>query len=760
MPVTFLLGAVCIVLAGIFLPGNRIGTLCLYGAAVCLGAWWAYRAAHPPPDRDLGRWMNREQEHLVLTGVISSDPVYHAGEDFLETAYWDFELHMERVTRTLEPQPVEGRVRCRIRDTQRTLAPAYGDRIHVEGVVRKMESTFSRKHRPPYALRGRAGQVEIESQGNGHALTAWCYRARETCLGLLSRGVETYPDAYQLVRSLLLGDRDRLPDRVKETFSRSGTLHILAISGTHVGILLILVLAGIRAAGVSRPHWVLIAGPVLLAYSIATGGSPSAMRASIMAICFLGADFLRRKPDGPSALGLAALIILGMRPLDIFNPGFQLSFAVVTGIMLAVPRLRRSLPGVEADPWQLQPETLWLRSGRSVMRWLRTLLIVSVAAWLASLPLTAVYFNLFSPVAIPGNLVVIPLAFVILLTGVLSLLTGTWFPWLGVVFNHANVVFAGLLLQFVDLLRRIPFGHLFVETPPWWVIPAWYGGVALVLFGRRLMLRTAGTLMLAALLAVPAYRMFLSPEVRVIIFGSSRTTSAVIDRPGWHDVMIDAGSYARRHDTLRLLRSFGINRVEDLYISRPVSDAIGAAPAMSIDLGIRRWHITESGGRSPTYRDKLDYAAYAGIPVLLRRPGTEYDRFGLQWDILHPAEGEYANARDSSLVLRIGFEGQSMLFCGYADAEVERDMLARGEQPAASLVVAGRMGGADAFSAPFLEASRPDHIVMPVRAGYIDGETAAPMYERMHNAGAVIMESDDACIIYSLRDGSCTWRER
>ena len=240
---------------------------------------------------------------------------------------------------------------------------------------------------------------------------------------------------------------------------------------------------------ISRVYWVLFMAPLLVFYTILTGARASAVRACIMAIIYYMAPLLGRKADVASALALAALIILAVSPAQLLDVGFIFSFVVVAGIVVYYPIFERPLRRFwEVDPARLQEEHKAIKALRGCARYICTLTAISCSAWLASMPLTAYYFGRFAPVALPANLVVIPLVFLIVLSGCLSLLLGSCVWVLAEIFNNASLALIWVLSRTMAAVRAIPGGSLDIATPSIWLVLVWYfalGSLALYLRGSR-----------------------------------------------------------------------------------------------------------------------------------------------------------------------------------------------------------------------------------------------------------------------------------
>jgi len=206
-----------------------------------------------------------------------------------------------------------------------------------------------------------------------------------------------------ILSALLLGYRDEMDTVLKQNFARSGTMHILAVSGLHVGIIYLLPALLLRRLR-HYPFAVIPAGIMVFAglwfYAFLTGLSVSVVRAVTMC-CIHGIAMVSRRKVSPlHVISLAAFIIILARPAAVFEAGFQLSFAAVTGIAFLY---RRFLSNIRLPGW----------FGRRISQ----MISVSLAAQLSTVPLAIYYFSMFAPASVLANLVVIPLATLILYAG-------------------------------------------------------------------------------------------------------------------------------------------------------------------------------------------------------------------------------------------------------------------------------------------------------------------------------------------------------
>jgi len=386
--------------------------------------------------------------------------------------------------------------------------PAVGE---TWGFRTRLPGLDSGSHTPYLPLNSRAGDGVRLAPPRFRDWRPAADRARSSAARRLALGIETWSVVPTLIQAMLLGTRSEIPWQINAVFRDSGTIHVFAISGLGIGLVAAVMAAALSFLGLPRNHWGIPLIPLLTAYTLLTGASPSAMRACLMAAIYFGAPLLGRKPDGPSALATAALLQIAWRPGDLFNLSFVLSYAAMAGIILLFPpcsRLCRKALGESpaartAALYRLAqrlttqrarlPRQVWaVRMAvwrHQVRRALADTLAMSLAAWLASVPLTAFYFGRFTPGGLLANLVVVPAAFLITITGALSILSSAVSTFAAEVFNHAAACGTAVMVAASRLTAGLPGATLRVPPPPAVLIAVWYA--ALLAAAWRLQAREA-----------------------------------------------------------------------------------------------------------------------------------------------------------------------------------------------------------------------------------------------------------------------------
>ncbi|MEQ6118244.1 ComEC/Rec2 family competence protein [Reichenbachiella sp. MALMAid0571] len=334
--------------------------------------------------------------------------------------YFIYEVDIVKVLISNAFEDKQGKVHLYIRRESQLAKPLkYGDRIALHQSPFRLPPPKN-PHEFNYMeyMAGRniyyqqfvdVSDVGIIAHGSPYSIMAWCINLRNHFGGL----IEKYVDGEQetaIAKALILGIRDGLDQETKRSYSASGAMHVLAVSGLHVGIIIIIVSFLLRPISKGKTGKIISSGisiVFLWIFACVTGLSPSILRAVTMfSIIIVGQTFYSR-PSIYNSLALSAFVLLFYNPNFLFSVGFQLSYIAVLGIVYIYPLIHNA---ITFDNWLL--EKTW------------AITCLSIAAQLATFPLTLYYFHQFPVYFLISNLVVIPAAFLIMSIGIALIALG------------------------------------------------------------------------------------------------------------------------------------------------------------------------------------------------------------------------------------------------------------------------------------------------------------------------------------------------
>jgi competence protein ComEC len=559
-----------------------------------------------------------------------------------------------------------------------------------------------------------------------------------------------FPRHDSMAEALLLGRRERMDPAVRERFTRAGLVHLLAISGTHVGLLAGVVLIAGAILRVSRRRLTWATLGLTWVYLLMIGAPASAIRAGLMLSLALLALLLQRPSAALPMIAAAGLFLLAVDPRAILDPGFQLSFAGVGGIILVLHVVNPHVPQA------------WKRI-RSV-RWLVESVLVSSAAFIATAPITAHHFGTIAPIAILANIPALPLMS-LALVGVLSatLLQPLLPPLARLCADGAGLAF-DLLDRVAAIAAAFPLGSVEVNRPDWilWSAAGLAAALGSILARRvRIPIRLALATGVAAALLI-AWPVFArgatgSLELHFLDVGQGDATAIRTPRGRW--LLIDAGPVERSYDAgarrvLPFLRARGASSLELLILTHPHLDHIGGAPA--VIRGMRVRNVIEPGHvvGSAAYLDLLHAIEETGSVWIAGRSGRSITVDGVVLDLLWPDPETLDGVTDAnqiSVVVRLRFGDFVALLTGDAGAEVEHLLVARHPDALrAQVLKAGHHGSSTSTSAAFLAAVEPELVIVSAARRNRYGHPSPIVVQRVEEAGIELARTD--------RDGTVSLR--
>lgn len=710
-------GAGSVLLLPLFVWVRRSGSIVpLAFALFCLMAAHARLAMGSRAATSLPALLDRPMEYVQFVAVATEDASPQSARPG-RAAGAVFHAQVEGLNRDGGWRRVEDSIRVVLSGgAPGKRLPRYGERWRLHGLVRpavpRQAGLFTLPENQAVVDSDRA--IFLDG-GRGNPLMAWCMDRRRVCREILGRGLADFPEQRGLVQSLMMGYREDLPAVLRKDFSATGTVHIFAISGSHVAMVTLLIAVILRALGIPLTRWFLFMTPLIVIYTITTGAAVSAVRSCVMAVLMLLAPALKRRPDAISTLAAAAIAILLVAPAQLGDLGFLLSFTAVAGLLAIPPvmdawvvRLFRRddwmLPGEERPPGRRLRE-----AGLFCARYGT----VTLGAWIATTPLTAYFFNLFSPVALVMNLLVIPAAFVILMAGVMSLLCAPFGSFLTEVFNHAAWAVSSFLTICIQWAADIPGGHWFIRTPPAAGIAVWYLILAAAsVMARRQRRALATGLACLAILAL-GWGAWDAQRCRVSVLDVGEGNAVLVQAQSAR-MLVDTGPGYRGEDTLRMLRGAGVNRLDVLALTHPDAQHMGAAQWVMRQLPVGELWIPAVLWPSPLMKEVLQVARTNNIPIRRLRAGDAGDWPGnLAWEVLWPPEPiKISCADDAALALRVARYGTSVLLAGDVGAAQEVALQSQARSLAASVLLVGRHGDAAATSSAWLAAVRPQDAII------------------------------------------------
>lgn len=511
--------------------------------------------------------------------------------------------------------------------------------------------------------KGIAGSLEVSSaQQTGWSrgfplMRGWSEDIRHNLAKRVTSGISTREQA-DIVQAVVLGEKTS-GSKAFEDFRKTGTMHIFAVSGLHVGLVALI------TYGIGRlfrlPPRLLIWGMILamISYAFVTGLRPPALRASLMGTLVLGRFLLLRRPSVVNNLFAAALVVLFINSFQLWQAGFQLSFLVVGTILLIEPVLwKRIAPVLDHDPYLPKPVwTAWQQATHWSLNKVGKTFTVSLAAWFGSAPLSIAYFGWFTPIAAFASVLMVMVAFLILCIAFLALAVGSLTSPGSHALNATNGFIAQSAQHSAKEMSQWPGAWTRIQKPA-----EWRGGICVfdISFGGGAIHLDAGG--------------------GVLIDAGSQTNF-------WWDIVPALEAHNLSFDSIVATHSDArhIGGLESAVRSFPVKQAL--LPPEPPRYSLKKLTTTCQEKNITLHLANANQA----LPV------DEHTYI----EVLHTGSPELGRADDRGLVLRLHQNGWRILITADAGHETERSLLESRQDLSADVWICGRNQkdsmGQDAF---------------------------------------------------------------
>ncbi len=495
-------------------------------------------------------------------------------------------------------------------------------------------------------------------------------------------------DVSSVSKALLLGSRGEIGPETQSAFQESGLVHLLAISGLHVGVI-----AGFVAWLLKRfPGGIRSRSAILVvligSYAVFTGSNPSVVRSACIVCIYMIAGICYRPVSMKNILSLSAIVLLIWQPGWIGDPGFQLTYAATAGIALLYPGLRiffSRIPG----------------------RWIRESVAVALAAQCATAPISAVWFNRIGILGAVTGLPLIPLTSLVLICGLAALLLNP-VPFLGPFLLTSHGFLIRLLMDGARMEADIPWVTVPVMTPSATITVLSIIAIGILSYRDGKGFRSVFACVVIPLVMIfsPFHRTFQTGEMHLWMLDVGNGDCSLVRFPDGRYLMIDAGGiFDSEFDigekvVVRAIRTLGVRKIDTIVITHPHPDHQLGMKAVIESMKPAEMWVMEDSFEQEDFQRLVEQALDAGVHVRAVERRGVFRSFPL-------------NENNRSIVLGIRYGRFRILLPGDAEKEVEAGLLDYGSTLKSTILKVGHHGSRTSSSPVFIKAVSPAAATIP-----------------------------------------------
>jgi len=555
-------------------------------------------------------------------------------------------------------------------------------------------------------------------------------RIRQTATQALLGNLSPEEPSRGLLEALLLGYRRDIDSDTYKAFRKTGLLHFISLSGLHLGILIGIIWWLCKTAGLMKPARSAICIIAIGIFLLIVPPRAPTLRAAIIGWVFCVSFFFRRPPNPINTLSLAAIILLLIGPTQLFEPGWQLSFGTVLGILLFSNRIHfflyekiTSLPLHKESPKAKPSSSVISRFGLYLLR----LFSVGLAAWLGGAGILLYHFYTITPLASIWTVLVFPFVGAILALGFLKIILFFLLPTLSAVLGAVAALLSDFLIWVVKLIAHLDVSQILIGRVPLTPVILYYCTIVLVgfVYFRRPLTKkvicTAMFLTMLVFLGTVKWQRTHRDNLLLTCLDVGHGQAILAQLPGKANVLFDAGSLYKSDIGRRIIAPFldylGINEIDTIIISHNDVDHINGIPEVveycKVDAiyandaffdNTDQWgtakflneSLTENGFKIKNSKG-LNLNSAAKIKILW--PTEQISRYGELSD------------NDKSLVSLIRFAGTEILLCSDIEKFAQKELLRLNPDLKANVVVVPHHGSAKTADPDFLEKLDADILI-------------------------------------------------
>ncbi len=591
----------------------------------------------------------------------------------------------------------------------------------------------------------------------------------------------------QLLKGILLGKRGDVPSETLEIFRNSGTFHVLAVSGLHVGLIALFCYLGLSVLRIPMTSFrvpekvvcLLTIGAIVI-YAGLVGFRPSVFRAALMATLYLFATIIDRDADVFNLLAVAALILLLLNPTQVWDVGFQLSFVAVAAIVYFVPKMERPLRHMW-ETLESEDVSFGRKLKNTVLKWLVLSYLVTFAAQLGTGVLIAFHFYRAYPLGIIVGPFAVGLVSLIVGVGMASVCVGfIWLP-LAKLFALVNHALFFIFLKLIGIFGQ-NWGIMKVAPPTLGLIVL-YIAVCLGIAHWRFVYKQwrVASLIGLSVVAVWVWDSALHEKGRlleVVTLDVGQGDAAFVRFPDGKTMLVDGGVQRSYYDEERqreieydvgkriiepYLDAHGIRELDLVVLTHPDIDHGGGLAYILQNYKVKQvLGIPDMPLDSQTHRQIRSIAKQRDIPYDFSYKDEIELTPTATLNLLHPIDAASTDLwdddkNDDSLVIKLSYGEVDILFTGDIETKAENRLIESQQDLRSDVIKVPHHGSRTSSSATFLNAVQPRYAIFSLGQRNQFQLPHAEVVARYQERNCVQLRTDQLGAITLKTDGTRCW---
>ncbi|MHC4220850.1 MAG: DNA internalization-related competence protein ComEC/Rec2 [Planctomycetota bacterium] len=710
---------------------------------IALGAIRSISFAQLQPN-DISNFLGQQPSLATIRGVIVNGPF--SGSD----QQWEFakfkhsdsssSLYLEahQVKTTSSWADVSGIVRMQISENLLDLQPGDHiqahcrlDRFKPPGNPGQFNVADYMARRNVYiaaSVNSREAIEVLQSRSLTTVFKRTKAKLRQLATSALADNVEANSPTKGLLEALLLGYRGNVESETYTAFQKTGLLHFISLSGLHLGILIGMVWWFCRMLGLTKPARAAVCIVVLAVFLMVVPPRPPTLRAAVMCLMLCVSNFFRRYSSPYNTLSLAAIILLLIRPTQLFEAGWQLSFACVLGIIFFTDRIEFFIKD-HITNWQWSKKILKIRLLFKIVLISVSLFSVSLAAWLGSAGILLYHFYTITPLAYIWTIIVFPLIALILAIGFLKVLLAFLIPSVAALLAVATTYLCQLLIWIVKFIADFGVSQILIGNVPALLIIFYYLAIAFVAvayFKKPIVKKIICASMFLAIIASVGtikWQRTYRDDLLLSCLDVGHGQAVLVQLPGRANLLFDAGSLHNSNVGQRIvlpyLNYIGASQIDAVVISHEDVDHINGIPEIAADGRVKAVYANEFFFNKA---DKWDTAEFlqnslSQKNILLQTLPDELnltDKATVRtiWPDKQSHVAEHLGDNDRSTVTLIEFAQRTILICSDIEDIAQQKILELFGDIKADIVIMPHHGSIKTLDPGFLKALDPEILLV------------------------------------------------